>query len=296
MSRVDANATSVAVIAATRTAEDEPGEHADREREQRVRRHDDPFDVEGARCDPPLERVERAPPPHDDGARRRRAATTVAAASSAVFERSQRRRVTPCVHAKRCVSCSSSRARSGAPTKRPASAGSTARPRRAATQRVELALEVPDDDVAAGLRRRRQAVGERLAVVRGLDRQACRERRERERDDEPERPDELRAVLPPRHPCHRSGTLSGAIGVGQALWRHVGEQELLQADPLDRPRRVDDRAVAANEQRQLAVAVALADDRAHAADRSERAARAHQDAGATRAALRRFPRAGRRRP
>src|SRR5436190_22779417 len=36
---------------------------------------------------------------------------------------------------------------------------------------VELALEVPDDDVAARARRRRQALRERVAVVRRLDRQ-----------------------------------------------------------------------------------------------------------------------------
>ena len=42
------------------------------------------------------------------------------------------------------------------------------------------------------------------------------------------------------------------LGRGQ-----VGEQELLEADALDRPRRVDDRTVAEDEQRQLAVAVAL---------------------------------------
>ena len=61
-------------------------------------------------------------------------ATSVAAASSDVFERSQRRRVIACVHANRCVPCSSSRASSGAPTNSPASAGSTASPRTAAAQ------------------------------------------------------------------------------------------------------------------------------------------------------------------
>ena len=85
-------------------------------------------------------------------------------------------------------------------------------------------------------------------------------------------------MLAPRHPCHRSGTLSGGCGCGQALRRHVGEQQLLERDLVDRPRRVDDRAVGRDEQRELPAAVALADDLAHAADRPERPPRPHQDA------------------
>ena len=141
-------------------------------------------------------------------------AAIVAPASSAVFERSQRLRVTPCVHANRCVPCSSSRARSGAPTNSPASAGSTASPRSAATQLLELALEVPDDDVAARPRRGWQAVRQRVAVICRLDRQMRAERGDRERDEEPEPRDELRPVLAPRYPCHRSGSLSGGIDSG----------------------------------------------------------------------------------
>ena len=80
---------------------------------------------------------------------------------------------------------------------------------------VELALEVPDDDVAAGAGSRRQAAGERVAVVFGLDRETRRERGEREGDEQPESRDELCAVLTPRHPCHRSGTFSGGTGAGR---------------------------------------------------------------------------------
>ena len=49
--------------------EDETGQHAEREREERVRRDDDALDVEAARPDPSLERVEGSAPPHDDEAR-----------------------------------------------------------------------------------------------------------------------------------------------------------------------------------------------------------------------------------
>jgi len=52
-----------------RPPEDEAGEHTECEREQRVRRHHDSFDVEAARADPPLESVERRAPPHHHEAR-----------------------------------------------------------------------------------------------------------------------------------------------------------------------------------------------------------------------------------
>src|SRR5581483_9842038 len=80
---------------------------------------------------------------------------------------------------------------------------------------AELAFEVRDDDVATGARPRREASGERVAAERRFDRQPRRERASGERDEEPGRCDELRPVLPPRHPYHRSGTLSGTPGVGR---------------------------------------------------------------------------------
>ena len=72
----------------------------------------------------------------------------------------------------------------------------------------------------------------------------CAERGERERHEQAEPGDELGPVLPPCHPCHRRGNLSGGFGCGSRSGRHVREQQLLEADALDRPRRVDDRAVA----------------------------------------------------
>src|SRR5581483_4696869 len=80
---------------------------------------------------------------------------------------------------------------------------------------VELALEVLDDDVAARARRRRQAAGKRVAVVRRADREVGAERGGRERDEQRQAAEQLRPVLAPRHPCHRSGTFSGGCGVGR---------------------------------------------------------------------------------
>src|SRR5437868_1902503 len=65
---------------------------------------------------------------------------------------------------------------------------------------------------------------------------------------------------------------------GQALRRHVGEQEVLEADGLDRPRRVDDRTLDDREQRQLPPAVPLPDDLPDAPDRTQRATRAGEQA------------------
>ena len=79
----------------------------------------------------------------------------------------------------------------------------------------ELALEVANDDVAARPGGRRQAVGERVVVVRRADREVSAERREGEDGEQPGRRHELRPVLAPGHPCHRSCSLSGATGVGR---------------------------------------------------------------------------------
>ena len=51
--------------------EHEAGEHAERERIESVRRHDESLHVEAARPDPPLQRVEGSAPPHDDRTRDR---------------------------------------------------------------------------------------------------------------------------------------------------------------------------------------------------------------------------------
>ena len=80
---------------------------------------------------------------------------------------------------------------------------------------AELGLEVADDDVAAGARGRRQAGGERLAFVGRSHRQPGDERGEGECDDQGEADEQLVAVLPPRHPCHRSRPFSGACGPGR---------------------------------------------------------------------------------
>ena len=52
---------------------------------------------------------------------------------------------------------------------------------------------------------------------------------------------------------------TGAPGASARL-SHVREHEILEAERLDRPGRVEDRAVAAHEQRALPVGVALLDD------------------------------------
>ena len=77
---------------------------------------------------------------------------------------------------------------------------------------AELALEVPDDQIAAGTRRRGQAPRDRVAVVRRVNRQTCGERGGGEPHEQPEPGVELGPVLPPRNPCHRSGSLSGGVG------------------------------------------------------------------------------------
>ena len=257
--------------------EDEAGEHAEREREERVRRHDDSLDVEAARADPPLERVEGAAPPHDDGLAAP-AATTVAAASSAVFESSQRRR-RDALRPREPVGAELELAgeQRRADEQRRRAAGSTARKRVAVTSPPNSPSKCGDDDVAA--RFAPPAEG-RPRASRGRtppDRQMRPNAAAASATSRPSAPSELRPVLPPRHPCHRSGTLSGGSRRRQPLGRHVGEQELLEADGLDRPRRIDDRPVGDGEQRQLAAAVPLADDLAHAADRAERPPRAGQE-------------------
>src|SRR4051794_36174577 len=59
--------------------------------------------------------------------------------------------------------------------------------------------------------------------------------------------------------------------------RHVREQEVLEADLVNRPRRVDYRATRPHEQRQLAPAVTRADDLLDTADLAERPARTRQE-------------------
>ena len=141
--------------------------------------------------------------------------TVTASASSSVFESSHRRRVTLCVHANRCVPCSSSRASSGAPTNMPDERRQQDQVARDVDAAAELALEVAHDDVAARARGRRQAGGERFALVGRPHRQPGDQRGERETDDQCEADEQLVAVLPPGHPCHRSRPFSGARGPGR---------------------------------------------------------------------------------
>ena len=204
------------------------------------------------------------------------AATTVPAASSAVFESSQRRRLTPCVQANRYVPNSSSRAISGAPTKRPASAGSTAMTRVAVTSPPNSLSKWGDDDVAAGARRGRKAGRQRIVAKRRRDRQMRSTAATASARSRPRAPSAC-------DQCCRHVTHAIAAGpfpspqVGQALGRHVGEQKLLEADGIDGPGGIDDRPVGDGEHRQLAPAVALANHLAHAADRAERPPRAGQE-------------------
>ena len=141
----------------------------------------------------------------------------------------------------------------------------------------ELTLEVAHDDVAARARGRRQAGGERFPLVGGPHRQPGDQCGERETDDQCEADEQLVAMLPPGHPCHRSRPFSGCRRAGQPLGRHVGEQQVLEPDLVDRPRGVDDAAVEPCEQRHLAAAVALPDDLLDAGDPAERPGRAGQE-------------------
>ena len=80
---------------------------------------------------------------------------------------------------------------------------------------AELRLEVADDDVAARAGGRRQAAGERLALVRRPHRQPGDEGGDREPGDQGEADQQLVAVLPPGHPCHRRRPFSGSGGPGR---------------------------------------------------------------------------------
>ena len=79
----------------------------------------------------------------------------------------------------------------------------------------ELTLEVANDDVAARARGRRQAGGERFPLVGRPHRQPGDQCGERETDDQCEADEQLVAMLPPGHPCHRSRPFSGALGPGR---------------------------------------------------------------------------------
>ena len=215
-------------------------------------------------------------------ARRPRRPRRCPRASKAVFESSQRRRVTACVQAKRWVSCSSSRASSGAPTKRPTSAGSTASPRAAAAQPPNSLSKCRTIRSQPAARRRRQAARDRVAVVFAAWIGRCVASAVAASPTSSAEPgDELGPVLPPRHPCHRSGSLSGgvgSVGAGRRPGAMYASSSSSSPTRSTRPGRVDDRPVVPDEQGRLAAAVPLADDLGDVADLPERPLGARQEA------------------
>ena len=69
----------------------------------------------------------------------------------------------------------------------------------------------------------------------------------------------LGAELPPGEPDHRRAS-SGAAPTAAGGPFHVGEHEVLQSEPADRPRRIEDRAVGADHHGGLPIGVAGRDD------------------------------------
>ena len=107
-------------------------------------------------------------------------------------------------------------------------------------------------------------------MVGGADRRGRDEHRDRQQEHEAGGREQLRAVLTPRQPCHRSLEGSGACGAGSSSGAIYASRSssspICSTDQVG----VDDRAVGAHEQRQLAPARTLAHDRLHAADATER--------------------------
>ena len=144
--------------------------------------------------------------------------------------------------------CSSSRASSGAPTNRPASAGSTASPRTAVDPARRTRLwKCADDQVAARARRRRQAAtrARRGGTPRGSAGRVT-SAASGERDEQPEPGDELRAGAAATSPMPLQRRASpAACGCRAAARAPCRRAAAPRGRPVDRPGRVDDRAVAA---------------------------------------------------
>ncbi len=190
------------------------GEHPESESEHGVGRHDEALDLEAARAHAALETVERLAPPRHDRAQHDRAQRHRQREQQRLREQppATRHGLRPGKPMCAVLQLASEERRADEHPHERRQKNQVARDVDAAS---ELTLEVAHDDVAARARGRRQAGGKRFPLVGRPHRQPGDQRGERETDDQCEADEQLVAMLPPGHPCHRSRPFSGAVGPGR---------------------------------------------------------------------------------